>query len=219
MRDTLGKLFGKPTARIDGVAKVTGAARFSSDEPVNNPAFAFLVTSAIARGSIARFNLDRAKAVHGVMDILTYENVAGEAGPAPGPDGKPSTTSLESKRIWHDGQIIAIVLADTYEAAREAACRVEVEYVTETPSATFDSPGSETEPHESPRSPDPNKGDAAGAFAGAEVKVEVRLLHPDATSQSNRAVHAPRVRGMAPGSRFMNLRSSCGAPRHRPLRA
>jgi xanthine dehydrogenase YagR molybdenum-binding subunit len=178
MQDKLGELFGRPTSRIDGIAKVTGAARFASDETVANPAFAYLVISAIARGRIAGFKLDHAKAVRGVLDILTYENVGDQAKPAPGPDGKTSTTSLESNRIWHDGQIIAVVVADSYEAAREAANRVEVSYVAESPSATFDSPGTETEPHRQEKGPDPKKGDADGAFANAAVKFEARYETP-----------------------------------------
>jgi xanthine dehydrogenase YagR molybdenum-binding subunit len=178
VKDQLGNSFGRPTSRIDGIAKVTGTARFSSDEPVANPAFAYLVTSAIARGRIGAFKLDRAKAVRGVLDILTFENVGEQAKPAPGPDGKPSTTSLESDRIWHDGQIIAIVVADTYEGAREAAHKVEVTYVTEPPSATFDSPGIETEARKSETAPTPRMGDAAAAFAGAAVKIEARYSTP-----------------------------------------
>jgi xanthine dehydrogenase YagR molybdenum-binding subunit len=178
MQDKLANSFGLPTPRIDGVAKVTGAALFASDEPVSNPAFAYLVTSAIARGRIGGFKLERAKAVTGVLDILTYENVGDQAKPAPGPDGKPSTTSLETDHIWHDGQIIAVVVADTYEAAREAANKVEVSYVQESPGATFGSPGVETQPHKPEKGPDPNKGDAAGAFAAAPVKFEARYSTP-----------------------------------------
>jgi xanthine dehydrogenase YagR molybdenum-binding subunit len=43
---------GKATPRIDGIAKVTGAAKFASDEVVAHPAYAYLVTSSIARGRI-----------------------------------------------------------------------------------------------------------------------------------------------------------------------
>jgi xanthine dehydrogenase YagR molybdenum-binding subunit len=171
-------LFGRPTSRIDGVAKVTGAARYASDERVANPAFAYFVTSTIARGRISAFKLERAKAVPGVLDILTHENVGDQTKPAVGPDGGPSTTTLENDRIWHGGQIIAIVLADTYEAAREAAHKVEVVYVPEPPSATFDSQGTETEPHKPQKGPDPNKGDAAAAFAAAAVKFEARYATP-----------------------------------------
>jgi xanthine dehydrogenase YagR molybdenum-binding subunit len=178
MQDKLGNLFGKPISRVDGIAKVTGRARFAADEPVTNPAFAYLVTSAIARGRIGSFSLDRAQRVHGVLDILTHENVGTQAKPMPGPDGKPSTTSLESDRIWHAGQIIAIVVADTYEAAREAAHKVEVSYLPEPPSATFDSAGVETEPHKSEAGGDPKKGDAAAAFAAAPVKIDARYSTP-----------------------------------------
>jgi xanthine dehydrogenase YagR molybdenum-binding subunit len=171
-------MLGDPTSRIDGVAKVTGAAKFASDEAVVNPAYAYLITSAVARGRIGSFKLEKARAVPGVLDILTFANVGGLVKPAPGPDGKPSTSSLESAHIWHAGQIIAIVVAETYEGAREAAHLVEVSYITETPSATFDSLGVETHPHEPGKGPDPKKGDAARAFADAPVKLEARYSTP-----------------------------------------
>jgi xanthine dehydrogenase YagR molybdenum-binding subunit len=60
---------------------VTGHARYPSDEPIPNPAWAFLVTSAIARGRIRRFDLGEALAMPGMHDILTHENVGGEAKP------------------------------------------------------------------------------------------------------------------------------------------
>ncbi|HEY0749440.1 MAG TPA: xanthine dehydrogenase family protein molybdopterin-binding subunit [Steroidobacteraceae bacterium] len=172
------KLFGRPTSRIDGVAKVTGAARYASDEPVAHPAYGYFVTSSIARGSISAFKLERAKAVRGVLDILTYENVGNETQPPKGPDGGPTTTTLESNRIWHDGQIIAVVVAETYEAAREAANKVDVTYAEEQPSASFDSPGAESQPHKPQRGPDPKKGDAANAFAAAAVKFEAKYATP-----------------------------------------
>ncbi len=165
-------LFGRPTPRVDGVAKVTGAARYASDESVANPAYAYLVTSAISRGRIAAMKLDRANAVPGVVDILTHQNVGGAIKPPTGPDGGPTTTTLESDRIWHDGQIIAVVLADSFEAAREAAYKVDVSYAAETPSASFGSPGTETAEHKGRGGPDPKKGDAAAAFAAAPVRIE-----------------------------------------------
>ncbi|HEX2815242.1 MAG TPA: xanthine dehydrogenase family protein molybdopterin-binding subunit, partial [Phenylobacterium sp.] len=174
-----GRLIGKPATRIEGALKVTGQARFASDEAPANPAYAVLVTSAIARGRVRGMKLDAARAVPGVLDILTHANVGSEIKPPIGPDQGPTTTTMESDRVWHDGQIIGIVLADTYEAAREAAYRVTVDYETETPSATFDSPGAETEPKKAtPESPPPAKGDAAAAFASAAVKVDARYSTP-----------------------------------------
>ena len=169
---------GKPVARIDGIAKVTGAARYASDEPVPNPAFAYFITSRIARGSIQTFDLTEARAVAGVIDIVTYENVGVGFDKAQGPDGNPTTTTLEDNKIWHEGQIIGIVVAETYEAAREAAQKSKVTYNEEAPSATFDSPGATTEPHKPQRGPDPTKGDADGAFAKAPIKFEARYSTP-----------------------------------------
>ncbi len=173
------RLFGKPTPRIDGAAKVTGQARYGSDEPVANPAYAWLVTSAIARGHIAGLKLDEARAVPGVLDILTHANVGDQAKPPPQMDGGPTTTTLETDQIWHDGQIIAIVVAESFEAAREAANRVKVDYSSEPPSATFDSPGVKVEPAggDKPKK-GPAKGDAAAALAAAPVKIDARYSTP-----------------------------------------
>jgi xanthine dehydrogenase YagR molybdenum-binding subunit len=174
-------VIGQPTLRIDGRLKVTGAARYPSDEPAPNAAYAFLVTSGIARGRIAGFDLEAAQNVPGVLDILTYENVGKDAATPPAPGGKGgTTTTLESDQIWHDGQIIAVVVADTYEAAREAAHKVRTNYHEETPSPTFDSAGATVDPAASldKHHEDPHVGDANGAFATADVKVEARYETP-----------------------------------------
>src|SRR2546422_11644798 len=63
---------GEPAVRLDARLKVTGEARYPSEMPVGNPAYAYLVTSTIARGRIERLALDAAFAVPGVLDILTY---------------------------------------------------------------------------------------------------------------------------------------------------
>ncbi len=181
---------GQPTPRIDGRAKVTGEARYAFDEPVQNPAHAFLVTSTIARGHITGFRLQDAKAVPGVLDLLTYENVGDLAGPLPPPGGKggKNTESLQSNRVWHSGQIIAVVVAETLEAAREAAEKVRVDYAEETPSAGFGSPGAEPlaldasqggggggpqEGHD-----DPEVGDAEAALAKSAVTIDQRYSTP-----------------------------------------
>jgi xanthine dehydrogenase YagR molybdenum-binding subunit len=171
---------GQPHKRIDGVAKVTGAARYATDEQPANPAYAYMVTSTIARGRVTGFKLDAARAVSGYIDILNHETLNGQyRAPAPfgGKDGQ--TTTVESDQVWHDGQIIAVVLAETYEAAREAANKVEVSYAAETPSATFDSPGTATEPHRAMNGGgDPKKGDADGAFVAAPVKIDAKYSTP-----------------------------------------
>ena len=131
---------GEPVPRYDARLKVTGEARYPADMPVSNPAYAFLVTSAIAKGTDRRLDLDDARAVPGVLDILTHENTAELKDVKFGGGASTSIQSL-GPEILHDGQIIAVVLADTFEAAREAAYRVKVTYAEEKPSATFGSPG------------------------------------------------------------------------------
>ncbi|HTU67048.1 MAG TPA: xanthine dehydrogenase family protein molybdopterin-binding subunit [Steroidobacteraceae bacterium] len=175
------QLFGldRPEKRVDGAAKVTGAARYAADEPVANPAYAYAVTSAIAKGRIGAFRLEAAKAVPGVLDILTYENVGTALkGPPRGPDGGPTTTTLQSPQIWHDGQIIALVLADTFEAARDAAYKVRVDYVEEAPAGSFDDGGAQTEPSSTMSGDNPKVGDADAAFASAAVRVDQKYSTP-----------------------------------------
>jgi xanthine dehydrogenase YagR molybdenum-binding subunit len=167
-----GHLIGQPAIRIDGRAKVTGRARYPADEVVANPAHAFLVTSAIARGRIRGFDLAEAQAVPGVLDILTHQNVGGEAKKPKPMSGGDTTTTLETDRIWHDGQIIGVVVANTFEAAREAAHKVRVDYDSESPSASFGSPGAEEEVRKAGEHKDYQVGDAERAFAAAEVKVD-----------------------------------------------
>src|ERR1041385_9575191 len=65
---------GEPAPRVDARQKVTGDARYASDFPVANPAYAVLVTSAIAKGRLVGLDVEAAKAVPGVLDILTQEN-------------------------------------------------------------------------------------------------------------------------------------------------
>src|SRR5436309_14832426 len=115
---------GTAAPRLDGRLKVTGEARYAADFPVGNPAYAFLVLSPIARGRVVDFDLSEARAVPGVLEILTHENSASDGKPTRffTSGGRASTTirPLSSSRIWHDGQLVAMVVADTFEAAREA---------------------------------------------------------------------------------------------------
>lgn len=171
-------LIGRPTVRIDGRAKVTGRALYASDEVVANPVYAFLLTSFIARGRVKGFDLDEARAVPGLLDILTHQNVGREAKPPKMASGGATTTSMENDQVWHDGQIIGVVLADTYEAAREAAFRVHVQYEKEQPAATFGSDGAEEEIRDDGEHRDYRVGDAEGALASAEVSLDARYGTP-----------------------------------------
>ncbi|MDD1531513.1 xanthine dehydrogenase [Bradyrhizobium sp. WBOS7] len=175
---------GQPAPRYDAVVKVTGRATYASDMPLADPAYAFLVTSAIAKGRIDSFDLDEARRVRGVIDIVTHENAPKLKDSKLFSNGGYAGTTiqpLKSAEIAHDGQIIAVVVAETYEAAREAANRVKVRHTATTPSATFDSPGTTAAAAKGQNAQfkeDPKVGDFAKAFDEAEVKLTASYETP-----------------------------------------
>jgi xanthine dehydrogenase YagR molybdenum-binding subunit len=168
---------GNPEPRLDGRLKVTGEARYGSDFAVANPAYAFLVTSPIAKGRIESMDLRAAKAVPGVLEIFNYENT-GELKDikyAKGGGGPTSSIQGFGPQIQYGGQIVAMVVADTFEAAREAAHKVRVNYQSESPSATFDSRGiSQNAANEGL----PQAGDAEQAYTTADVRLETQYETP-----------------------------------------
>src|SRR5207302_1351204 len=170
--------------RYDAVAKVTDVTKYAADMPLANPAYAYLVTSAIAKGRIDSFELTEARNIRGVIDIVTHENAEKLKDVKLFSEGGYMSTAvqpLKSADVAHDGQIIAVVLADTFEAGREAAHRVKVNYRPATPSTTFDSPGTTSGPAKGQASrfkEDPKVGDFAKAFDEAEVKFTASYATP-----------------------------------------
>jgi xanthine dehydrogenase YagR molybdenum-binding subunit len=175
---------GKPVPRYDAVAKVTGKADYAADVPLANPAYAYLVTSSIAKGRIENFELSDARTVRGLIDIVTHENAEKLEKAKLFPDGGYASTTaqpLQSAEVVHDGEIVAVVLAETFEAAREAAHRVKVNYAVAQPTATFDSPGptsARAKGQLAQFKEDPKVGDFAKAFDEAEVKLTASYETP-----------------------------------------
>ncbi len=174
---------GAPAPRIDGRLKVTGEALYGSDFPLSRPAYAFLVTSAIAKGRITCIDLDEARAVPGVLEILTHESRMALAHVPMSGGGSGASTSVQEMgpEIVHDGQIVGMVLAETFEAAREAAYKVKIDYVAETPSGTMDAAGAEREaPDKIKKRAEnlPHAGDADNAIAAADVTIDATYGTP-----------------------------------------
>lgn len=176
---------GQPIERIDARLKVTGRAKYGSDIAVPKPLHAILVTSAISVGTLRSFDLTDARKVPGVTNVFTYENLAGKVGKATyfSSGGYIGSTimPLQSAHIQHDGEIIAIVLGETLEAAREGALRIKVDYAPDTPSSTFDSAGVTTWTAKlaQPLShQDPSVGNAESALASAPVAIDARYETP-----------------------------------------
>ncbi|WP_375383268.1 xanthine dehydrogenase family protein molybdopterin-binding subunit [uncultured Sphingomonas sp.] len=191
-KDAAKPAIGAATSRVDARLKVTGGARYGSDiDGGRQPAHGYLRTSAIARGRITRIDETAARRVPGVLEILTFRNVGDRIKPGKTFSGQgymgSSIAPLASDRIQHAGQIVALVVADSFEAARDAAQRLDVSYAEERPSATFDSPGLKeglTNPKpkskegEDSEDENPKVGDAAGAFAAAPVRIDQHYETP-----------------------------------------
>jgi xanthine dehydrogenase YagR molybdenum-binding subunit len=127
---------GTATSRVDGFAKVTGAAKYAAEFNVPGLAHASLVCSTIAKGRISRIDASAATRVKGVLTVLTHENRPAMADndqaykDEVAPDGSPYRPLYDSK-IMFSGQPIALVVAETSEIARFAASLVRVEYEKE----------------------------------------------------------------------------------------
>ncbi len=166
---------GQPLPRVDGRLKVTGEARYAADFPLSNLAYAVLVTSDIARGRVTAIHLEAARAVPGVLDIVSYGDVDSLKQPEFGNGGASSVGPLHQKEIFNDGQIMALVIGDSFEAASQAADRVTADYAPEKASGTIASPGTEmiaAVGASKTYKEDPKAGDFDAAFAGAPVKLE-----------------------------------------------
>jgi len=127
---------GTATSRVDGFAKVTGAAKYAAELNVPGLANASLVCSTIAKGRILGIDASAATRLKGVLTVLTHENRPPMADNDQAykddvaPDGSPFRPLYDNK-VMFNGQPIALVVAETSEVARHAASLVRVEYAQE----------------------------------------------------------------------------------------
>jgi xanthine dehydrogenase YagR molybdenum-binding subunit len=186
----MASYIGTPTSRIDGVAKVTGAAKYAAEFNVPGLAYGSVVTSTIAKGRITRIDTSAAMRVPGVIDVLTHENRP----PLPdndqaykddvAPDGSPFRP-LYDDRIMFNYQPIALVVAETSEVARFAASLVRVDYRQEPHVTDLHRQRAAATPVETPQdpmeamfAPPKPRGNAEQALAAAKVRHEAEYSVP-----------------------------------------
>ncbi|MEV5716771.1 xanthine dehydrogenase family protein molybdopterin-binding subunit [Amycolatopsis mediterranei] len=185
--ETGGPVVGKPIDRVDGTAKTTGTARFSAEYPLPDLARAALVHATISRGRITAIGTAAAAAVPGVVAVLTHLN-APPLKPAPKVNplnlstlvSGTSVDYLNTDEVHWDGQPVAVVVADTLEAAREAAGLVTVTYETWASTVDFAAEEKNAQPQKSTMivSGGAKKGDAEAALAAAPVSLDLRFTTP-----------------------------------------
>ena len=128
-----GSNIGQPLTRRDGVLKVTGAARYAADNHPPGMLYAVLAVSGIARGRVAFLDVAAAKAHPGVVEVMTPAN---KPALAQDPDEKSNPFMfrldlLQSDRVRYANQPIAVVIAETLEAATEGAALLSPRYDTD----------------------------------------------------------------------------------------
>ncbi len=181
-------IIGEPLDRIDGRLKVTGRATYAYEHKIPNAATGVLVTSTIAKGRIASIDSKAAKRVPGVLLVLTHENAKPLKNPlnnaAPGQQRSPARaiTALQDDLVRYDNQPIALVVAETFEAAEEGASLVQVHYAPEAHHVDLEKRLSDAyTPKVAGGGGDPatnNRGDMTAGMSGADVRVEQTYWTP-----------------------------------------
>jgi xanthine dehydrogenase YagR molybdenum-binding subunit len=181
---------GQPLSRVDGRAKVTGAAKYSAEyNHLPGLVHAVIKTSDVAKGRITNIDTSAAQREPGVLAILTHQNMPKPAVTAETPEGKQaigpsvqmSFLPLTSDQVHYAAQPVAVVVADTLEHAQQAAAKLQVTIAPEKPIASYlnpeakrfnpsKAPGGDAEGTE-------HRGRAAEAFAAAPVQLTATYTH------------------------------------------
>jgi len=125
-----GSNIGQPLTRRDGVLKVTGGARYAADNHPAGMLHAVLAVSSIARGRVTFLDVQAAKGHPGVVDVMTPAN---RPPLAEDPDAKTNPFMfrldvLQNDQVRYANQPIAVVIAETLEAATEGAALLSPRY-------------------------------------------------------------------------------------------
>jgi len=136
----MSPVVGMPMDRTDGIAKVTGQARYAAEFSPPGMVYGYLVRSNIASGNILKIDTHEALHVPGVLQVLTHYNAprlpqGGRAAVNP-PSGRVISV-LQEDRVYYNGQPVAVIVAERFESAVRAASKVRVEYQVQQPELVF----------------------------------------------------------------------------------
>ncbi|MFM0738131.1 xanthine dehydrogenase family protein molybdopterin-binding subunit [Paraburkholderia xenovorans] len=176
-------LIGQPLDRTDGLLKVTGEARYAAEFPEARLAHAVLVTSTIARGTIASIDASRSQAVPGVLLVMTYQNaprLPNGGKPALAPPAGRRLSLLQDNQIHYNNEPVAVVVADTLEHATDAARQLRIAY--QSAPATLDftqaKPGGHAPDKPQGRQTDTQRGDFDDGMRSGAVHIDATYTTP-----------------------------------------
>ena len=158
-------------ARIDARDKVRGINIYAADVGLPDLLYAMMVPAAVAKGTMTALSIDAAIRVPGVVRILTPADFPVRVAPLPYPNVSAPPT-LQT-RIAYRGQPVALVVAETLEAAIQGAEAVSPVFATESFASVIDSPGGKKEPGH-----DLVFGDPIKALSDAAVTVDATYDTP-----------------------------------------
>jgi len=166
------KLIGTPLDRIDGPAKVAGTARYSAEFVLPGLVHAVMVTSTVGKGRIASIDTRSALAEQGVITVLTHRNAPHAKQAKSGGGVDRYLPVLQDDLVRYDRQPVALVIAETFEAALDAASRVVVRYDSTAPVTRFANGETYTPKDIMGEPPDLQRGDPDGALKAARFAVD-----------------------------------------------
>ncbi len=174
---------GADVQRVDGVDKVRGKPLYAADRVLPGMVHAVPVAAAAGKGRIRRIDTAKAERSPGVVQVLTHLNMD-RLQPVrflfAGGQAIQGFQPLQSDRILYRGQPVALVLAESLEAATAAAALVEVDIAVEPFQVTLDAPGAEQvlQAKAMPWFKDFVTGDVEKALTGAAVVVDQTYSTP-----------------------------------------
>ncbi|MFL5087469.1 MAG: xanthine dehydrogenase family protein molybdopterin-binding subunit, partial [Xanthobacteraceae bacterium] len=178
---------GQPVSRVDGRQKVTGSARYAAEFDQSGQGYGVIVRSTIANGRIASIDSAAVERAPGVVAVLTHRNAPRLAyrphRAAVDPDVGERLYVLQDDRVSHQGQPIALVIAETLEQANHAATLMRVSYARETGTTDITRvepvlPTQQRTDQGSGRPPETRRGNPEEALATAELRVDESYVIP-----------------------------------------
>ena len=176
-----GSNIGQPLTRRDGELKVTGRAPYAADHRPQGLAYAALAVSTVARGRVVGLDIAAARAHPGVIEVMTPAN---RPALAQDPDAKFHPFMfrmdlLQNDSVRYANQPIAVVVAETLEAATEGAALLNPRYEAQAPAATLEDGEVFVPKAVGVGSPsDIAKGDVEAGLAGATHRVQATYDTP-----------------------------------------
>jgi xanthine dehydrogenase YagR molybdenum-binding subunit len=173
---TLAGAVGAAIDRVEGRAKVTGEAKYAYEYHVDDIAYAAIVPSTIAKGAVRDVDAAAVLELPGVHEVIWHGNA-----PRLHEVSDGELEVFQSDRVSYRGQIVAAVIADSHETARQAERLLRVEYASEPHDVLLraDHPDLYTPEKVNPNYPAvTEEGDFDSAFASAAIAVDCTYETP-----------------------------------------